>query len=183
MAIRERSGKHSWELLPSDVARIPDDGRELVKSFIERDARYCMQLYAICGNGAHAWRAWCCARLLAPIPDDLAQALQAFVDSVASDMVNASSSIDVARSARMSNASGARGEGNQSADDQWADRDLIIRFMHLKNLPDASGKKPTPTQVRERLAVELSTTEGAIKQRLLRIEGRGQYASRSRKSR
>jgi len=162
-----RRGLKLWEIEPGEFTM---GGDALACEMVESEARALLADYQRTGNGAHAWRAWRCARLLPSVPRDLQADLLAFVDAVARGMVYAEGVAAVAQAARMSAPSGARGEGNASAGEQTADRDLLARYEHLIRLAERNGTKPNKAAIRRRLAEEVGApSEGAIRQRLIRI--------------
>lgn len=172
--------RRTWELNRGDL-NLPESDLSLFHSFAEIEARDCIAFFAESGNGAHVWRAWRIARLLPTIPPDLFADLAQYLDAVAAEMIVAGGSADMARALRMSNASGARGEGNAAADDEADDTYLVIRFRHLLRQDERQGRKPNKSAAYRRLANEFKTTEGAMKQRVMRLLGQGQYAARSRR--
>lgn len=163
-----RRGVKLWEIEPGEFTM---GGDALACEMVETEARALLADYHRTGNGSHAWRAWRCARLLPSVPSDLQADLLAFIDGVARGMVHADGAGAAAQAARMSAPSGARGEGNASAGEQSADRDLLTRYEHLIRLAERNGTKPNKTAIRRRLAVETGApSEGAIRQRLIRTK-------------
>lgn len=155
-----------------EPGQLPDDpiAHALVRSEIAEHLHNWRQS----GNGAHAWRAWRCARLLPEFPPDVQRELFAYFDACSRGLVVAESPTGVAQSLRMSNASGARGEGNASAPEQASDADLMRRFRHLLRMDENAGRRPNKEAAHRRLAAEFGApTAGAIKQRILRITKAG----------
>lgn len=149
-----------------EPGQLPDD--PMARAVVRSELQEHLANWRRTGNGAHAWRAWRCARLLPEMPADVQRELFAYFDLASRGLVVAETPTGLAQSLRMSNASGARGEGNGAAPDQADDRYLMIRYRHLLQL------NPNKAAAHRRLAQEFrAPTANAIKQRILRIERRG----------
>lgn len=135
-------------------------------------------------NGAFVWRAYRVARHLPFIPPLMQEALIVYLDECAGAIVTAGTPSAVAQALRLSNPLGATGEGNQAANKQSEDYWLWVNYQSMTRVDKLTGKPRMDGAAAHRiLADEFATTGPAIKQRLLRIEKKGQYKDRSRKSR
>lgn len=176
-------GRKTWELSRDDLARLPADALPLVRALIVSEAREYAAAFAKSGNGAHIWRAWRLVRLLPDIPADLREEIARYLDECAEVLVHDTQPASVVRALKLSNQSGARGEGADAVDAELADAYLLARYHHLLKLDDRHGRKANKAEAHRRLATEFDTTAGAIKQRILKLERRGQYSTRSRRNR
>lgn len=176
-------GRKTWELSRDDLARLPADALPLVRALIESEAREYAAAFANAGNGAHLWRAWRLVRLLPDVPADLREEIARYLDECAKVLVHDTRPTSVVRALKLSNQSGARGEGAAAVDAQLADAYLLARYQHLLALDKRHGREANKAAAYRRLATEFETSAGAIKQRVLKLEGRGQYSTRSRQKR
>lgn len=125
------------------------------------------------GNGAHMWRAFRASLHLVEPDLVFEDAFRAYLRTCAKGLAFADTPGAVAQVMRFSNPLGGTGEGNASADAQADDYWLWNQYRGLARFRTDEGKlRFTKRAIREALARKHGTTEGAIKQRLLRISGK-----------
>jgi hypothetical protein len=142
------------------------------------DVREYLAQYELTKNGIFAWRAWRAARLLGDISPQILRAFLPYLDECAERLMFADNAAAAAQAIRFSNPLQAGGEGKAAAEKQKDDYLLLREFMYLTERP----RRPlTKAKAYRLLQVSRDAPSvGAIKQRLLRIMGAGQYARRKR---
>lgn len=145
---------------PDAFVHASDDMRAIALTFALNDVRLQLHLFEASGDEAHLWRAWRTARTFGDIPAELLVLLVPKIDSLAYDDA----------------------KSQKRAQDR-EDRNYIL-FNYHNELRLKQEKRPgaakSVAECYERVAARTGTTPGAVKQVVLKYEGRGQRGASKR---
>lgn len=160
------NGRPLWQCEPGTL---PHDWAGMAVAAAEQ----AVALYRRTQNGAHMLEAWRLIRLVDDPPPKLADEVMRFFDAAALAALEGSAADRAFGLAARWNRGGARGEGTRATKGARDDVALLVRYYHLIALAERFNPPANKTAIRKRLADEFGTTQGTIKQRLIRLEGRG----------
>lgn len=164
---------------PDQVAHMISDAS--FRAMAEDDMHSEMDQYRASGNGIFVWRAWRIARLLGDMTPERLSMFLPYFDAAAGRLMHAEGVTAAAQALRLSNPNQATGEGATAAARQENDYWLLVAFQGMtRRAPKGDQHHVSKAEAYRRLAALCRTSEGSIKQRILALEGRGQYAGRRR---
>lgn len=158
------------DITRADFERLPEDGKAIIREFVTNyDKDMLLIAYQRTGNGAHLWRAY---RLYRVVGIDVPEWLLDWIEHCADKLLESDSTSDVAKAVGYLHPKGGDSLGNRHATSQLDDQRVLMRRYVIECERIGADNPTAPRskkEVRERLAKELGTTEGAIKQKIMRL--------------